>query len=49
MSSNAANQPIEDQFLLWRQEMEAKQEEQAIQIAELREHVNRLQQENERL
>ena len=49
MSSNAANQPIEDQFLLWRQEMEAKQEEQARQMAELREHVNRLQQENERL
>ena len=49
MSSNPANQPIEDQFLRWRQEMEAKQKEQARQMAELREHVNRLQQENERL
>ena len=27
MSSNPANQPIEDQFLRWRQEMETKQEE----------------------
>ena len=49
MSSNPANQPIEDPFLRWRQEMEAKQEEQARQMAELREHANRLQQENERL
>ena len=49
MSSNPTNQPIEDQFLRWRQEMEAKQEEQARQAAELREHVNCLQQENERL
>ena len=47
MSSNPANQPIEDQFLRWRQEMEAKQEEQARQMAELREHANCLQQENE--
>ena len=29
--------------------MEAKQEEQARQMAELRKHANRLQQENERL
>ena len=43
MSSNPVNQPIEDQFLRWRQEMEAKQEEQAIQMAELREHANLLQ------
>ena len=49
MSSNPANQPIEDQFLRWRQEMEAKQEEQARQMAELREHANHLQQENELL
>ena len=49
MSSNPANQPIEDQFICWRQEIEAKQEEQARQMAELREHVNRLQQENEGL
>ena len=47
MSSNPANQPIEDQFLRWRQEMEAKQEEQARKMAELREHANHLQQENE--
>ena len=45
MSSNPANQPIEDQFLRWRQEMEAKQEEQAKQMAELREHANLLQME----
>ena len=38
MSSNPTNHPIEDQFLRWRQEMEAKQEEQAKQMAELREH-----------
>ena len=49
MSSNLANQPIEDPFLLWRQEMEAKQEEQARQMVELREHANHLQQENEHL
>ena len=49
MSSNPANQPIKDQFLRWRQEMEAKQEEQARQMVELHEHANRLQQENERL
>ena len=49
MTGNPANQPVEDQFLRWRQEMEEKQEEQARQMAELREHANRLQQENERL
>ena len=49
MSSNPANQPIEDPFLRWSQEMEAKQEEQARQMAELREHANHLQQENKRL
>ena len=43
MSSNPANQPIEDPFLHWRQEMEAKQEEKARQMAELCEHANRLQ------
>ena len=47
MSSNPINPPIEDQFLRWHQEMEAKQEEQARQITELRERVDRLQQENE--
>ena len=49
ISSNPVNQPIEDQFLCWHQEMEAKQEEQAGQMVELREHANLLQQENERL
>ena len=49
MSSNPVNQPVEDQFLRWRQKMEAKQEEQARKMAELRERANRLQQENERL
>ena len=49
MSSNPANQPIEDPFLCWHQEMEAKQEEQARQMAELLEHANHLLQENERL
>ena len=48
MSSNQANQPIEDPFLRWRQEMEAKQEEQARQMIELHEHANHLLQENER-
>ena len=47
ISSNPTNQPIEYQFLRWLQEMEAKQEEHAKHIAELREHANRLQQENE--
>ena len=49
MSSNPANQPIEDPFLRWRQEMEVKQEKQARQMAELREHANHLLQENKRL
>ena len=49
MSSNPANQPIGDHFIRWRQEMEAKQEEQARQMAELREHANHLQKENARL
>ena len=48
ITSNVANQP-EDQFLLWRQEMEAKQEEQAQEMAELHEQENRLREENERL
>ena len=43
MSSNPTNPPIEDQFLRWRQEMKAKQEEQARQMAELREHADHLQ------
>ena len=47
MSSNPATQPIKDSFLRWHQEMEAKQEEQARQMAELHEHANHLLQENE--
>ena len=43
MSSNPVNQLIEDQFLRWCQEIEAKQEEQAKKMAELCEHANRLQ------
>ena len=49
MSSNLANHPLEDQFLIWRQEMEARQEEKARQMAELREHANRLREDNESL
>ena len=49
MSNNPTNLPPEDQFLLWRQEMEARQEEQARKVAELREHVNRLREDNESL
>ena len=49
MSSNPVNPPIEDLFLRWRQEMEAKQEEQARQMAELQERADHLQQENDRL
>ena len=49
MSSNLTNLPHEDQFLLWCQEMEARQEEQAKLVAELREHANRLQEDNESL
>ena len=49
MSSNPANHPLEDQFLLWRQDMEARKEEQARQVAELHEHANRLREDNESL
>ena len=35
MTNNPANQSFEDQFLHWRQEIEAKKEEQAKQMAEL--------------
>ena len=49
MTSNPVNFAHEDQFFLWRQEMEAKQEEQARQMAELHEQENRLREENERL
>ena len=49
MASNPANQSLEDQFLRWHQDMETKQEKQARQMAELRNHADRLQQENDRL
>ena len=49
MTSNPVNQSPEDQFLHSRQEMEAKQEEHARQMAELWDHATRLQQENDRL
>ena len=49
MSSNPVNPPIEDQFLRWRQEIEVKQQEQALQMIELRERADHLQQENDRL
>ena len=49
MTSNPANLAPEDQFLLWRQELEARQEEQARQVAELREQANQLWEENEHL
>ena len=47
MASIPANLAPEDQFLLWRQEMEENQEEQARQMAELYEQANRLREENE--
>ena len=47
MSSNPVNPPIEDYFLHWHQEMEAKQEKQAREMVELRERADRLQQEND--
>ena len=49
MTSNPMNLTPEDQFLLWHQELEARQEEQAKQVAELREQVNQLREENEYL
>ena len=49
MASNPTNQSLEDQFLRWRQDMETKQEEQARQMAELRNRANHLEQENDRM
>ena len=49
MASNTAKKSLEDQFLRWRQDMETKQEEQARQMAELRDRADHLQQENDRL
>ena len=46
MTRNPANLAPEDQFLLWRQELEARQEEQARQVAELLEQANRFREEN---
>ena len=49
MSTNPANLTPEYQLMSWRQEIEARQEEQTRQMAELREQANRLREENERL
>ena len=49
MTTNLANLTPEDQLLPWRKEMEARQEEQARQMAELHEQANWLREENERL
>ena len=43
MTRNPANSSLEGQFLRWRQDMEAKQEEQAKQMAELQSRVDHLQ------
>ena len=49
MTTNPVNLTPEDQLLSWCQEIEARQEEQTRQMAELREQANRLREENERL
>ena len=49
MTNNPANLAPKDQFLLWRQELEARQEEQARQMAELCVQANQLREENERM
>ena len=49
MTTNPANLTLEDQLLPWSQEMEARHEDQAKQMAELHEQANRLREENERL
>ena len=49
MTSNPVNLALEDQFLLWRQELEVRQEEQARHMDELRGQTNRLRDENESL
>ena len=49
MTSNPANLASEDYFLIWCQEMEAKQEEQARKMVELHKQANRLREENEHL
>ena len=47
MTSNPVNQSLEDQFLRWRQDIEAKQEEQARHMAKLQIRADHLQQEND--
>ena len=42
MASNPANQSLEDQFLRWHQAMEAKQDEQAKQMAGLQSRADHL-------
>ena len=49
MTSNPTNLAPEDQFLLWRQELETRQKDQARQVTELRVQANQLWEENERL
>ena len=49
MTSNPGNLGPENQFLLRRQEMEEKQEEQAREMAELHKQANQLREENELL
>ena len=49
MTTNPANLTPEDQLLSWRQQMEARQEEQTRQMAELHEQANQLREENRRL
>ena len=49
MTSDPANLAPEDQFLLWRQELETRQEKQARQVVELRVQTNQLREENERM
>ena len=49
MTTNPANLTPDDQLMSWRQEIEARQEEQTRQMAELREQANRLREKNERL
>ena len=49
MTRNPTNLAPENQFLLWRQELEARQDEQARKEAELRVQANQLREENERL
>ena len=49
MTTNPANLTPKDQLLSWHQEIEARQEEQIMQMAELCEQENRLREEIERL